>query len=191
MEKIQELETKVFKQLQKVRNEIKINRKEFWAKNRTNFKNNIKNLVSFFKFPEKWRVNVSASTFLLDKQVLPYDKDVWSFSDVVSATEEQGFEMVIFFNKIDLEFLSMPALLPIVVHECAHVFQAAKDTRTYINATLSDEQSRIFEKEADSESSKYNDEFRRENILEKILFCYDLEGWTGAKKIADYLFKDA
>jgi len=86
MEKIQELETKVFKQLQKVRNEIKINRKEFWAKNRTNFKNNIKNLVSFFKFPEKWRVNVSASTFLLDKQVLPYDKDVWSFSDVVSAT---------------------------------------------------------------------------------------------------------
>lgn len=191
MEKITELDLKIAKQLKKIRHEIKYNRRELWDKNRINFRNNIKTLTSFFNFPEGWKVSIIASRFLLDKHAMPYDKDVWSFSDVVAASEGQGFDIVIFFNKTDLEFLSAPALLPIVVHEVAHVFQVPKDTRKYMLQTIDDTLSRIFEEEADAESAKYNDEFRRENILEKIMFCYDEEGWLGAKKMAYYLYKEA
>lgn len=191
MEKINELNDKILKQLKKVRHELKYNRREFWQKNRVNFRNNIKTITSFFKFPENWNVSIIASRFLLDKHVMPYDKDVWSFSDVVAATKEQGYEIVIFFNKTDLEFLSAPALLPIVVHEVAHVFQVPKDPKKYILQTVEDGLSKEYEKEADSASAKYNDEFRRENVLEKIMFCYDEESWKGAKKMADYLYHEA
>lgn len=191
MEKIEELNTKFLKQIKKARTEIKNDRKNFWSKNAVNFRNNIKTLVSFFKFPEGWNVSIIASQFLLDKHVMPYDKDVWSFSDVVAATKEQGYEIVIFFNKTDLEFLSAPALLPIVVHEVAHVFQVPKDPKKYVLQTLDDNLSKEYEKEADVNSAKYSEEFRRENVLEKIVFCYDEEGWKGATKMADYLFKEA
>jgi hypothetical protein len=191
MEKITELDSKFLKQLKKARLEIKNDRKNFWNKNRVNFRNNIKNITSFFKFPENWNVNIIASTFLLDKHTMPYDKDVWSFSDVVAATKEQGYEIVIFFNRTDLEFLSAPALLPIVVHESAHVFQVPRDAKNYVLQSIDDNLSREYEKEADAESAKYNEEFRRENVFEKIMFCYDEEGWKGARKMVDYLFKEA
>lgn len=191
MEKIHELDTKFFKQIKKVRNDLKNDRKNFWNKNRVNFQNNIKNLVSDFTFPKGWNVNIIASRFLLDKPVMPYDKDVWSFSDVVAATENMGYEIIIFFNKTDLEFLSAPALLPIIVHEVKHVFQAAEKPKEYINSTVDEALNKSYEKDADAEVRKYSDEFRRENVLEKIMFCYDEEGWKGAKKMVQYLYEEA
>ena len=194
MEKINELNDKIFKQIKKSRHEIKYNRTEFWNKNKVNFRNSIKTLVSFFKFPEGWNVSIIASRFLLDRHTLPYDKDVWSFSDVIAATKNMGFDVILFFNKTDLEFLSAPALLPIVVHEAAHVYQATSDPKEYIKSTVDEELNKSYEKEADAEVRKYSDEFRKENVLEKVLFCYDEEGWAGAKKMADYIYfesKDA
>lgn len=191
MEKIQELDTKFFKQIKKVRMDIKNDRKNFWNKNRVNFRNNIKNLVSVFEFPAGWSVNIIASQFLLDKPVMPYDKDVWSFSDVVAATKNMGYEIILFFNKTDLEFLSAPALLPIVIHEVKHVYQAAEKPKEYVNSTVDESLNKEYEKEADAEVRKYNDEFRRENVLEKIMFCYDEEGWKGAKKMVQYLYEEA
>lgn len=190
MEYIAEIE-KFLKQIKKARHEIKYNRAEFWNKNRVNYKNNIKTITSFFKFPDNWNVNIIASTFLLDKFTMPYDKEVWSFSDVVAATKDQGYEIVIFFNKTDLEFLSLPALIPIVIHEIAHVYQVPKDPKKYLLQTLDDNLSKEYEKEADAEVRKYNDEFRRENVLEKVMFCYHHEAWKGARKIMDYLYNEA
>jgi len=182
---------KFLKQVKRARQEIRYSRPGFWSKNRINFKNNIKTLSSFFKFPKGWKVDVIASKFLMDKPSMPYDLDVWSFSDIVSATEKQGFNIILFFNKTDLEFLSLPALLPIVVHEIAHVYQAADDTKQYILAAIDDKQSMKYEEEADAEVRKYSEEFRRQNILEKIMYCYDLEGWSGAKKMVHYLHLEA
>jgi hypothetical protein len=191
MEKKTELNEKMLKQIKRARHEIKYNRKEFWQKNRVNFRNNIKNIVSFFKFPEGWNVNIIASRFLIDRHVMPYDKDVWSFSDIVAATKEQGHEIIIFFNKTDLEFLSAPALLPIIIHEIKHVFQVPENPKEYILQTIDDNLSREYEKEADAESAKYSEEFRKENVLEKVMFCYDEEGWKGARKMIDYLHLEA
>ncbi len=182
---------KFLRQVRKARQEIKSDRPDFWKKNRINFKNNIKTLIGFYKFPEGWVVNTIASNFLMDKESMPYDIDVWSFSDVVSATEGQGFNIVIFFNKADLEYLSLPALLPIVAHEAEHVFQAPKDTKRYVLQTIDDNISKEFEKGADEEARKYSDEYRRENLLEKIVYCFDKASWAGAKKMADYLYKEA
>lgn len=179
------------RQIKKARNDIKFDRKNFWNKNRINFKNNIKTLASFFEFPRGWTVNIIASSFLLDKPGLPYDKDVWSFSDVVAATEKQGHDIIIFFNKGDLEFLSTPALLPIVIHEVKHVYQASANPKEYVKATVDDELSRKYESEADAEVRKYSDEFRKQNVLEKVMFCYDMRGWEGARKMVDYLYKEA
>lgn len=190
MEKIED--TKRFlRQIKKARHEIKYNRKEFWNKNSVNFRNSIKTIVSFFKFPEGWTVNIVASRFLLDRYTFPYDKDVWSFSDVVAATKKQGFDIILFFNKTDLEYLSTPALLPIVIHEVAHVYQAAKDPAKYVRTTVDDDLGREYEAAADAEVKNYSDEFRKENVLEKIMYCYDKQSWAGAKKMADYLYKEA
>lgn len=190
MEKIED--TKRFlRQIKKARHEIKYNRKEFWNKNSVNFRNSIKTIISFFKFPEGWTVSIIASRFLLDRYTFPYDKDVWSFSDVVAATKKQGFDIVLFFNKTDLEYLSTPALLPIVIHEVAHVYQVPKDPEKYIKTTVDDELNRKYESEADAEVRNYSDEFRKENVLEKIMYCYDKQSWEGAKKMADYLYKEA
>jgi len=183
---------KFLKQIKKARQELKNNRTNFWDKNEGNFKNNIKTLCSFFPAPKNWGLSIIASTFLLDRgEMMPYDQDVWSFSDVISGTEAQGFEVVVFFNKADLDFLSAPALLPIVVHEMLHVQQASKDPKKYATTEVDDALNRTLEKEADEEVRKYSDEFRKQNVMEKILFCYDKRGWQGAKKMADYLFKES
>jgi hypothetical protein len=181
------------RQIKKARQELKYNRANFWTKNKDNFRNNIKTLCGFFPAPQGWNLNIIASHFLLERVEtgMPYDRDVWSFSDVVSGTESQGKEIVVFFNRADLEFLSAPALLPIVVHEMIHVIQAATDKEKYVMATFDDEVSKKYEKQADSEVKKYSEEFRKQNVMEKVLFCYDKEGWKGARKIADYLFKEA
>lgn len=183
---------KFFKQIKKARQELKYNRSNFWTKNKDNFRNNIKTLCGYFPAPTGWNLNIIAAHFLLDRgEGMPYDRDVWSFSDVVSGTESQGKEIVVFFNRADLEFLSAPALLPIVVHEMVHVVQAATDKEKYLTSTFNDETSRKYENLADGEVKKYSGEFRKQNVMEKVLFCYDKEGWKGARKIADYLYKEA
>jgi hypothetical protein len=190
---IEQINNKYLKQIKKSRHELKYNRKEFWKKNMVNFRNNLKTLVSFFPFPEGWRVNIVASYFLLDKEgiSMPYDNDVWSFADIVGATKNQGHDLVVFFNRTDLEFLTAPALVPIVVHEMKHVEQAAKDPKKYIEEGVDDELNREFEKEAETEVRKYSDEFRMQNVLEKIMYCYDKKSWKGAKKMAQYLYEEA
>jgi len=190
MEFVPELNSKFLKQVKKARLEIKNDRKNFWNKNSVNFRNNIKNITSFFKFPEKWTVNVIASSFLIDRKVMPYDKDVWSFSDVVGATENQGFDMILFFNRTDMEFLSAPGLIPIVVHEIKHIFQAAENPVEYNKATINDDVNKKYEKEAEAEIRRYSEEFRKQYVLENVMFCYDEESWEGAKKIVDFLHRD-
>jgi hypothetical protein len=185
------MNSKYLKQIKKARFEIKNDRKNFWNKNKVNFRNNIKNLVSFFEFPKGWIVSIIASRFLLDRYTMPYDKDVWSFSDVVGATDKQGFDIVIFFNKTDLEYLSAPALLPIIVHEVKHVYQAAENPVKYVKQTVDDELSKEYEEDAEAGVRKYSEEFRKENCLEKVMFCYDKEGWKGAKKMVHYLYEEA
>ncbi len=187
---IEQINNKYLKQIKKARHELKYNRKEFWKKNQVNFLNNIKTLISFFEFPEKWIVNVIASRFLIDREVMPYDPDVWSFSDVISATEDVGYNIILFFNRTDLEFLSAPALLTMVVHEVAHVYQAAKEPERYVLSGVDVKINREYEKEAVTEERNYSDEFRKENILEKILYCYDKKGWKGAKKMVQYLHEE-
>jgi hypothetical protein len=186
---IEVINSKYLKQVKKARLEIKNDRKNFWNKNSVNFRNNIKNLISFFEFPKDWGVSIIASRFLLDRHTMPYDPDVWSFSDVVQATKKQGFDIVIFFNKTDLEYLSAPALLPLVVHEVRHVYQATEDTIKYVKQTVDDDLSKKYEEDADAEIKKYSEEFRKENVLEKVMYCYDEEGWKGAKKMVEYLYE--
>jgi len=190
MEQVEAMK-RFLRQIKKARHELKYNRENFWRKNKINFINNIKTLLSFFKFPEGWTVNIIASHFLLDKEAMPYDKDVWSFSDIIAATKNQGFDIIIFFNRTDLEFLSAPALLPIVVHEVTHVYQASKDPEKYVKTTVDDELNKEYEAEADIEVRKYSDEFRKENVLEKIIYSYHKKAWLGARKMADYLYKEA
>ncbi|MBS3078490.1 hypothetical protein J4218_00030 [Candidatus Pacearchaeota archaeon] len=180
------IDSKYLRQIKKARSELKYNRKNFWKKNQVNFLNNIKTIISFFEFPEKWTVNVIASRFLLDKESMPYDNDVWSFSDVVSATEDIGYNIILFFNRTDLEFLSAPAILPLVVHEIAHVYQAAREPETYVTSSIDKELNKEYEKEAEAEEKKFSDEFRKQNVLEKVLYCYDKKGWKGAKKMVQF-----
>jgi len=184
---------KYLKQIKKARHELKYNRKNFWKKNKDNFINNIKTLVSFFSYPPGWRVNIIVSYFLLDKEgtSMPYDDEVWSFVDIVGATEKQGKDLVVFFNKKDLEFLSAPALIPLLVHEMKHVYQAAENPKRYIEEGINDKIHLENEREAEAEVKKYSDEFRKENVLEKVLYCYDKKGWKGAKKMAYYLYAES
>ncbi len=187
------INSKYLKQIKKARQELKYNRKNFWQKNKVNFLNNLKTLISFFPTPSGWRVNVVASYFLLDKEgpSMPYDDDVWSFVDIVGATKNQGYDLIVFFNRTDLEFLSAPALIPLVIHEMKHVEQAARDPGKYIETGVNDELNRQFEVEADGAVKRYSDEFRKQNVFEKIMYSYDKKSWKGAKKMAHYLYEEA
>ena len=192
METIAQINTKYLKQTKKARQEIKYNRKKFVQKNKINFLNNLKTLISFFNFPEGWKVNVVASYFLLDKDIksMPYDTDSWSFVDVVAASENQGYDIVVFFNRTELEVLSAPALIPIIIHELKHVEQATKNPKVYVETSVNDELNKSFEREAEAEREKYSDEFRKQDVLEKVLYCYDKKSWKGAKKMAQFLYEE-
>lgn len=192
MEIINQINTKYLKQIKKSREELKYNRKNFFQKNKVNFLNNLKTLVSFYAFPKDWKVNVVASYFLLDKEgmSMPYDTDVWSFVDVVAASENQGYDLILFFNRADLEFLSPPALIPIIVHELKHVEQATKNPQIYVTSSVNDELNKKYEIEAEAERDNYSDQFRKQDVLEKILYCYDKKSWKGAKKMAQFLYEE-
>lgn len=184
------LSLKIFlKQIKQSRNKLKYDRKNFWQENKINFENNLKKIVKKLELPKSWKVYLVTSNFLSLKKILPFDDDSWNSTNLIAATKRQGFEIMIFFNRAKSKFLSLPGLIPLVVHELKHVNQAAKSPKNYLKAAINDKISRNLEVEAEKEIKLLPDEFRKEACLEMILYCYDQGGWEMAKKMADFLYK--
>ena len=165
-------------------------RKKFWEGNKKNFERNIKRIIRELKFPKKWKVYIATGSFLTDKRLLPFDYDVWSGTFLSSATKRQGFEILMFLNRRWAEFLSIPALIPLVVHEAEHAKHAAKHPRESLKSYFDDTLAKKDEKTAELAVRKLPKEFQDEAALESILYCYDIGGWKVAKKMADYLWKE-
>ena len=163
-------------------------RLSFWEENKRNFKRNIKKLMALYPMPPGWKLYLVTSDFLFDKTIFPFDYDSWSSTNLIASTKKQGFEIMIFFNKARLEFLSLPALIPIVEHEFVHVKQAARNPKKYLKSLVNDRISKELEIEAEKSVRNISDEFRKQWVLESILYCYDLNGWSFAKKMADFLY---
>jgi hypothetical protein len=174
------------------REDLKRNKEEFWKKNKSEFDRNIKQLTSLYKFPKPWKVHVIAADFLSKsgKELMPYDKNSWCFVDIVGATRKQGFDIVVFFSKSDLQYLSLPAMTSLVVHEMRHVYQAIKNPKKYSEQTVNDELYKKFEEEAEAEIRRYPDDLRKQAVLEKIIYSYSTKGWQGAQKEAYYLYEE-
>jgi len=170
------------------RNELRKNRNKFWGKNKRDFSKNILRIINSQKLPKKFKIYVVASNFINKKNIMPYDWDSWSSTALIGATKKQEFELMMFFNRARSEFLSLPALIPLVAHELYHVKQASRSPKKFLMSVINDKFSKEIEKEADSKI-KNIEEFRKEKILEMILYCYDIKGWSSAKKMADYLYK--
>jgi hypothetical protein len=174
-------------QIEKSREILKGERIVFWEENKKNFKKNIRKIMEFYPVPEKWRLYLVASNFLFDKQIFPFDYDSWSSTNLIAATNKQGFEIMMFLNKARLQFLSLPALIPIIEHEFVHVLQAAKNPKKYLKSIIKDSLSKELEIEAEEKVTHISDEFRKQWVLESVVYCYDLDGWELAKKMADFL----
>lgn len=179
----------ILKQIPNIRRKLLKNRNKFWKDNKRNFKKNIQFLVNEAELPKRWKIYIVASNFLFDKKVFPFDYDSWSATNLISATNKQGFEIMLFFNKARSEFLSLPALIPLVRHELYHINQVAKNPKKYLLSIINDNLSRKLEIEAEK-NAYTNDEFRKEWVLESVLYCYDIGSWKFAKKMADFLFKE-
>ena len=179
----------ILKQIPKIRKKLLKNRKKFWKDNKRNFKKNIKLLVNGAELPKRWKIYIVASNFLFDKKVFPFDYDSWSATNLISATNKQGFEIMLFFNKARSEFLSLPALIPLVGHELYHTNQVAENPKKYLLSITNDNLSRKLEAEAEK-NTYINDEFRKEWVLESVLYCYDIGSWKFAKKMTNFLFKE-
>lgn len=179
----------LLKQIPKIRKRLLKNRKKFWRDNKKNFKRNIKLLVNGAELPKRWKIYIVASNFLFDKKIFPFDYDSWSATNLISATKKQKFEIMLFFNKARSEFLSMPALIPLIKHELYHVNQVAKNPKEYLLSIINDNLSRKLEIEAEK-NARANDEFKKEWVLESVLYCHDMGGWKFSKKMADFLFKE-
>ncbi len=165
-------------------------RKKIWLENKRNFEKNILKIFSKIKnknLNKKWKIYILVGSFL-EKKALPYSYDSFSSTNLLAASKKQGFEVMVFLNRARIEFLSLPALIPLILHELEHVKQAQKNPKEYLLSMLNDKLSEKLEKEAEKESKKVSDEFKKEYTLESVLYCYDLGGWKKAKKMADFLF---
>ncbi len=161
-------------------------RRKFFSENKKNFeKNIIKVLNSKKNKTGKFKIYVVAGSFL-GKKARPYDYDSFSATNLIGATKQQGYEIMLFLNKARLEFLSIPALMPLILHELAHVKQAGKNPKEYLFSILNDKISRKLEGEAEK-SIKCKEE-KREYALESVLYCYGIGGWEKAGKMAEFLF---
>jgi hypothetical protein len=178
------------KEIRQCRNALKKNRKKFWNNNKENFEKNIQKIIKTQKLPSGWKIYFVVSSFLSNKKILPFDYDSWSVTDLIAATKKQGFEIMVFFNRDRAEFLSVPALAPLVIHELKHVKQAAKFSKKFVKATIDDKVARDIEIDAEKDIKNISDEFRKEKILESILYCYDLGKWKTAQKMANFFYKD-
>ena len=128
----------ILKQIPNIRRKLLKNRNKFWKDNKRNFKKNIQFLVNEAELPKRWKIYIVASNFLFDKKVFPFDYDSWSATNLISATNKQGFEIMLFFNKARSEFLSLPALIPLVRHELYHINQVAKNPKKYLLSIIND-----------------------------------------------------
>ena len=180
------------KEIEKIRKILKVpdKRKKFWEENKKNFDRNIKELFEELKknlkIDKKWRVYVASFSFISEKEIKPYDYDSFSSTNLIAKSEKQGFEIGIFLNKARLGFLSKPALIPMMMHELKHVEQAARNTLEYVESMFNDKVSEKLEKEAERQTEE---EFRKEQIFESVLYCFDLGGWKFAEKMAEFLYK--
>lgn len=172
----------------KSRERLRENRVAFWEDNKKNFKKNVKKIMDPLQLPEKWKLYLVASDFLFDTKIFPFDYDSWSSTNLIAATKKQGFEIMMFLNKARLEFLSIPALMPILEHESVHVLQAARNPKKYLKSIVNDSLSKKIEIEAEKQVRYISDEFRKQWVLESILYCYDMNGWAFANKMADFLY---
>ena len=173
-----------------IRKNLKKNRKRLWEENRKYFKRNVKNIIDNYSFPPNWKIYVVASNFLFDRKIFPFDYDSWSSTNLIAATKKQGFEVMIFLNRARLEFLSIPALIPIIEHELMHVTQAIKSPKKYLKSIINDSLSKKIEIEAEKQVKNIDDEFRKQWVLESILYCYDMSGWSFAKRMANFFHKE-
>ncbi|MFA5992580.1 MAG: hypothetical protein WC796_02665 [Candidatus Pacearchaeota archaeon] len=171
-------------------------RKKLWQENIKNNDKNIKSLVdsalSKLKLDRKWKVFVIVSNFLAKKnsKMPPFDINSFSCTYLNVCSAKQGYEIVMFFNKARMSFLSKDALQPLVLHESVHVKQAVANPEKYLMSAVDDDLSEELELEAEKESSKF-DEFRKQMVLEMVLYSYDnFNGWKGAEKMVNFLYKD-
>ena len=172
------------------RKRLETNRKKFWEENEKNFKKNVKNIIDNYSFPKEWKIYVVASNFLFDRKIFPFDYDSWSSTNLIAATKKQGFEVMVFLNKARLKFLSIPALIPIIEHEMIHITQATRNPKKYLKSIVNDSLSKKLEIEAENQVKNIDDEFRKQWVLESILYCYDLYGWNFAKSMAIFFHKE-
>ena len=173
-------------QIEVSRKKLKELRMLFWEDNKRNFKKNVQKIIALTPPPKDWKVYVSASNFLFDKNIFPFDYDSWSSTNLIAATDKQGYEIMVFLNKARLEFLSLPALVHLISHELIHVEQAAKNPERYLKSIVDDEIAKEGEIEAESRVRNLSDKFREQWVLESVVYCYDFGGWSFAKKMADF-----
>lgn len=178
-----------FKEIKSCSKALKGDRKKFWEKNKKNFEKNIRRIIKNQKLPRGWKIYLVVSGILSDKKIWPFDNNSWSSTSVIGATKKQGFEIMMFFNRAGGEFLSAPALMPLVVHELQHIKQIAKSPKNYIISVMNDKISIDLEKEAEKDVKNLPKEIKEEAALEKILYCYDLGGWKMAEKMANFMYK--
>jgi len=165
-------------------------RRKFWKGNKLNFEKNVQKIVSSLKFPKKWKVFVVLGDFLANKKALPFDRDTWSSTMVAAATKRQRFEIIMFINKTSSEFLSLPALIPLIAHEAQHAWQIARSPKNYVKTYFNDTLAQKDELDAEKNVRKLPQEFIDEAALESILYCYDIGGWNAAQKMADNLWTE-
>jgi len=159
-------------------------RSKFFSENKKNFEKNVLKIINKVK-TGKFKIYAVAGNFL-GKKIMPYDYDAFSCANLLAATKKQGYEIMLFLNKTRLEFLSLPALMPLLSHEIEHVKQAEKSPKAFLLSMLNDKTSRKLEKQAEKAANLKEE--KREYALESILYCYELRGWEKAGKMAKFLF---
>ncbi len=174
------------------------NRAEFWRANKKNCERNCLFLVNLFKrqyqIPQKWKIKVIVGHFS-DKnnlEIKPCDYFSYSLTNLVVASKKQNYEFLIFLNRARIGFLSKTALIPLISHEMRHIKQGTLNPKEYLLSTIDDKISEKLEKEAEfsARNIKNWDEFRKQQVLESILYCYDQFGWNGARKMALFFYKE-
>lgn len=180
---------KFSKQVKEERKYLNEPRAKFWERNKLNFERNVKNLLKSANLPLNWRVYPLATHFISDKEIMPYEYDSWSCVLLIAATKKQGHELLLFYNEARVGFLSLPALIPLVTHELVHTHQAARSPQKYSKSAFDDGLGSKSETGAESIVHKLPPIFRREAVLESVLYCYDRKGWSSAQKMIDFLYK--
>ena len=178
------------KEIFQCRNKLKKNRKPFWENNKKKFCKNVIDILKSCELPKEWKIYIVASSFISDKKILPFDYDSWSIVNLIAATERQGHEIMVFINRSRAEFLSRPAIVPLILHEIQHIKQVANNPKKYITSALDDKIARSFEEDAEISIHHLSNEFKREAVLESVLYCYDIGGWDCATKMTNFFYNE-